>query len=32
MTEARKLIESMVAAFNRGDIAFIVGSLPMTVR
>jgi len=25
MSEARKLIESMVAAFNRGDIAFIVG-------
>ncbi len=25
MTEARKLIETMVAAFNRGDIPFILG-------
>jgi uncharacterized protein len=24
MTEARKLIESMVAAFNRGDIAYVL--------
>src|SRR5262245_19031879 len=24
MTEARKLVESMVAAFKRGDIAFVI--------
>ena len=27
MTEARKLVESMIAAFNRGDLAFILAQV-----